>query len=113
MKIAVVRVRGTVRINHDVRETFRTLGLQQKNHCTILEDAPHVQGMLKVIEPYATWGAVNDETLKALSKNKEKIIRLNPPRKGYGRKGVKMPFAKGGAHGNRGEKINDLLTRMM
>ncbi len=38
------------------------------------------------------------------------VIRLPPPRKGY--EGVKRSFVEGGALGNRGERINDLLHRM-
>ncbi len=38
---------------------------------------------------------------------------LNPPRKGFGRKGIKVAFAVGGALGYRGEKINDLILRML
>lgn len=113
MKLAVVRVRGDVRIKHQVRETLRILGLQKKNHCTIIEDKPHLIGMLSRVEPYITWGMVDDKTATAIQKKGEKIFRLGPPRKGYGRKGVKMPFRLGGAYGNRKEKINDLLARMM
>jgi large subunit ribosomal protein L30 len=39
------------------------------------------------------------------------VIRLHPPRKGY--EGIKRPFSLGGALGYRGEKINDLLRRMI
>ena len=38
---------------------------------------------------------------------------LNPPIKGYERKGTKMPFSLGGALGYRKEKINDLIKRML
>lgn len=112
MKIAILRVRGTVRREHDVRKVFETFGLNQKNHCTIVEDSPHVQGMLKIIAPFATWGPVEEKVLGQL-KSKDKIIRLSPPKKGYGRKGVKVPYKKGGTCGNRGEKINELLMRMV
>jgi large subunit ribosomal protein L30 len=40
-------------------------------------------------------------------------FRLNSPKKGYGRKGIKKPFSLGGALGSRLEKINDLIRRMM
>jgi len=40
------------------------------------------------------------------------VFRLNPPRKGFERKGIKKPFKLGGALGYRGEKINALLERM-
>ncbi len=41
------------------------------------------------------------------------VFRLHPPRKGYDRGGIKKPFVVGGALGYRGEKINDLLNKMM
>ena len=47
------------------------------------------------------------------NKKYKKFIRLSPPKKGYGRNGIKKPFSKGGALGNRAEKINDLIRRMI
>ncbi|MEA2034996.1 MAG: 50S ribosomal protein L30 [Euryarchaeota archaeon] len=38
------------------------------------------------------------------------VLRLHPPRKGY--KSIKRTFQQGGALGNYGSKINDLLYRM-
>ena len=40
-------------------------------------------------------------------------FRLSPPIKGFGRKGTKLQFSLGGALGNRKEKINELLKRMI
>lgn len=39
------------------------------------------------------------------------VFRLSPPRKGYG--GVKRSYREGGALGDRGEAINELLLRML
>ena len=39
------------------------------------------------------------------------VIRLAPPRKGYG--GIKRAFNAGGSLGYRGDKINELLIRMI
>lgn len=39
------------------------------------------------------------------------VFRLHPPRGGHGT--IKRPFKDGGALGYRGEKINELLERMM
>lgn len=41
------------------------------------------------------------------------FFKLSPPRKGFERKGVKVPFSMGGVLGYRKEKINDLLKRML
>jgi len=50
-------------------------------------------------------------TVKQL--NLKPVFRLRPPRKGYERKGVKNSFSIGGALGNRREKINELIKRMI
>jgi large subunit ribosomal protein L30 len=44
--------------------------------------------------------------------NLKPFFRLHPPRKGYGRKGIKYPYTVGGALGYRGETINQLITKM-
>jgi large subunit ribosomal protein L30 len=114
MKIAVVRVRGQVHVRKEITHALRLLRLEKKNHCTVIEDQTHTKGMLEMIKNYATWGPVDDPTLALLKKRgKGPLYRLNPPRKGYGRKGIKLPFVKGGALGNRGEKMTDLIKRMV
>jgi len=40
-------------------------------------------------------------------------FRLNPPRKGFEREGIKKPYGLGGALGNRGDKMKDLVERMI
>jgi large subunit ribosomal protein L30 len=39
------------------------------------------------------------------------LFRLHPPKNGY--EGIKRAYGNGGALGYRGEKINDLITRML
>lgn len=41
------------------------------------------------------------------------VFRLNPPKKGFEREGIKKPFTVGGALGDRKDKINDLIMRMI
>ena len=113
MKLAVVRIRGSLQLTHEVRDTLRMLNLGKPNHCVVLEDTPSVRGMLAKVSHVVTWGPVDANAEAEIKKRGEKVFRLNPPRKGYGRKGVKMPFTKGGALGDRAEKINDLLLRMV
>ncbi|HLC92552.1 MAG TPA: 50S ribosomal protein L30 [archaeon] len=62
-----------------------------------------------------------DELAKAIysGKNKlkelglEPLFRLNPPKKGHERGGIKKPYRQGGALGNRGKEINELIMRMI
>lgn len=41
------------------------------------------------------------------------FFRMRPPRKGYGRQGIKKSFKIGGALGYRGKDINILIKRML
>lgn len=140
-KIAVILVRGLIDVKKPVKDTLKMLRLTHKNHCAVLENNPISQGMLKKAKDYITWGEISEEIFKELvekrgeeykgpetcskgkikykrlfaynNKKYKKYFRLNPPRKGFGRKGIKMPFKVGGALGYRGEKINDLIGRML
>jgi len=71
------------------------------------------------VKDLVTYGEINEDTLKELiekrgKKIKEKyFFRLHPPRGGFERKGTKVSYKLGGAVGYRGDKINDLIRRMM
>jgi len=139
-QLAVVLVRGFAKIPYFIEETFDRLHLHRKNICVIINDTPALHGMLLKIEDYITWGEVSPETVaqlvakrgivknERLTDSKKKYsyrafeyqskkyfpyFYLNPPRKGFGRKGIKVAFAAGGALGYRGENINDLIMRML
>jgi large subunit ribosomal protein L30 len=112
-KIAVVLVRGSIGVSRPMRDTLLFLNLKRKNGCTVLDKTPTVVGMVRKVKDLVTWGEVSPETINRLKKHtKNRIISLHPPRKGFGRKGIKAPFSIGGALGYRGEKMNDLIERM-
>lgn len=54
---------------------------------------------------------VKDEFQYAKLEGAKPLFRLAPPRKGY--EGNKKSFRDGGALGYRGDKINDLIARML
>ncbi len=139
-KLAVVLVRGLVKVPRPIKETLFLLNLTRKNHCIVLENNSVNQGMLVKVKDYITWGEISPETFRGLiqkrgepflqretdSKGKytykyltvagkkyKKYFRLNPPRKGFGRKGIKVSFNASGGLGYRGEKMNDLIMRML
>lgn len=41
------------------------------------------------------------------------FFRLSPPVKGFERKGIKVPYTRGGVLGNRGESMKDLIAKML
>lgn len=138
--IAVVLIRGSIDMTQQLKDALRVLGLHRKNHCVVVNDNPVTQGMILKVKDYITWGEITEQTFKEMvekrgkefkarqtdskkkysyrvlqynSKKYKPYFALNPPRKGFGRKGIKVAFRAGGALGNRGEKINDLLQRMI
>ena len=113
-KIAIIRIRGPVKVNRDIEETLNFLKLQKKNSCRIIEETPSIKGMIEKVKSYVTYGPIDAETEKALQKRtKVNVARLNSPRGGFERKGIKLPFLKGGALGDRKEKIKELILKMV
>ncbi|MEE9525238.1 MAG: uL30 family ribosomal protein [Candidatus Woesearchaeota archaeon] len=116
-KIAIVRIRGSVKLKKEVKDTLNMLKLYKQNSCVIVNASPSMLGMIKKVQSYITWGEVDEETASLLKEKRQekdkKYFRLHPPRKGFERKGIKIPFKQGGALGPRGTKINDLIKRMI
>ena len=114
MKLAVVRIRSSACCTYGVLRTLKLLNLESKNSCVIIEETPAVKGMLQKVKHMITWGPADDATIKAMEKKKRgRRYCLQPPRKGFGKKGVKMPFRSKGSLGNRDKSISDLLKRMI
>ena len=140
--LAVIRIRGTVKAKQDAVDTLKLLRLNKKMHCVVLSENPSYKGMLQKAKDYITWGTVSDEILASLvtkrgrkdgnirlndkeakavidalkAKGKvpegvKPVFRLNPPSKGFDN-GIKHHFPDGEL-GYRGDKINELLLRMI
>ena len=65
---------------------------------------------------FPSFGALAEAVLKGKADlqhldDVKPVFRLHPPRKGFG--GVKRAFRQGGALGDRGTAINELLLRML
>ena len=141
-KLCVVRIRGIINIHRDVKKTLEMLNLYRKNYCTLIPNTPSMLGMVKRVKDYITWGEVEDSTIKLLfekrgllyegseedSKGKikydsryntfngkkyKKYFKLQPPKGGFERKGIKKTFNVGGALGYRKEEINKLVEKMI
>lgn len=139
---AVIRIKGSVGLRKDVKDTFSMLRLNRKMHCVVLKDTDNVRGMLQKVRNWSTYGEIDDKVLRHLiekrgrklgDKKLEKkeaeeifnkiketgkvpseikpVFRLTPPSKGF-KKSIKQHYPKGEL-GYRGEKINELLKRMI
>ena len=139
---AAVRIRGSVNVARDVKDTLGMLRLTRVNHCVVIPKTPGYEGMLRKARSYITWGEVDQETLEKLVAKRGRlpgdrrvpekdarelarrimkdgfpkdsdvkpVFRLSPPTRGY--RSIRLPFPRGDL-GNRGEKINELLKRMI
>lgn len=113
-KLAIVRIHGQVRNNGKRHRAMIQLGIDKKFSVLVAEDTPLFRSQIQLIDPDVTWGEASEELIATLSKkSKEKVLHLNPPKGGLGRKGIKMPHSKKGATGYRGAKINDLIKKMI
>ncbi|MBI2541102.1 50S ribosomal protein L30 [Candidatus Woesearchaeota archaeon] len=140
-QLAAIRIKGMVNTNRRIEDTLSMLRLYRRNYCAVAPDTHIIVGMLKKAKDCITWGEIDNDTFKMLvekrgeefkgtekdSKNKieyndfavidnkkiKKYFRLNSPKKGFGRKGLKHTFKEGGALGYRGSAINDLIKRMI
>lgn len=111
-KIVAVRVRGMQGVSERVQRTLYQLGLRRKHAFAVLPDTTTARAMLAVARNHCTWGEASEETVKALEeKGKKSRKGLHPPRGGW-KGSIKKHFPKG-ALGCRGEKINDLIKKML
>ncbi|MCX6709751.1 MAG: uL30 family ribosomal protein [Candidatus Woesearchaeota archaeon] len=117
-KIAVIRIRGCVRSMQQTIDTLNMLGLQRKNSMIIFEKNDSTMGMVKKVKDFVTYGEIDDALAKSIAEkrpeqNEKGFYRLNPPRGGFERKGIKTGYSIGGALGYRGADMAKLIKRML
>ncbi|MCD6383132.1 MAG: 50S ribosomal protein L30 [Thermoplasmata archaeon] len=83
MSYAVVRVRGTVNVRRDIRETLRMLRLNRVNHCVVIPETPQYRGMLNKVKDYITWGEIDKETLKEMLLKRGRLLGDEPVTEKY------------------------------
>ena len=133
--LAVIRVRGTVKVRGSIAETMDRLRLKRVNNLVLVTATPGYKGMVDKSKDFVTYGEIDERTLSRLFASKgieakpadvksllggEKTakelgiampIRMHPPKHGY--EGIKRGYNQSGALGNRGAEINELIARML
>jgi ribosomal protein L30/L7E len=112
--ICIIRIRGKVGIDRDVKETFDRLRLRKKYSCIVIEKPTKEQlGMIKKLRNFIAFGTIKSSTHKKLVEKRKtrtkNFFRLHPPRGGIN---SKLHFPKG-VLGDNKDKINDLVERML
>ena len=114
--IVVIRIKGQIGLRKNVKETLDRLKIRKKYSCVVLENPNEAQlGMVKSVRDFVAFGEINEDTYKKLVEKRagkiKNFFRLHPPRKGIE---SKKGFGDGkGVLGDHGNKINDLVLRML
>ena len=138
--ICIIRIRGQVNLNSDIKNTLDRLRLRRKYSCVVLVPTKELEGRIKKIRNFVAFGKIKNEVFEKLiekrgqilDKNKKtkieakKVIEGLEKGKKYEdfnlkpffrlhppRKGInsKLHFPRG-VLGDNKEKINDLIERM-
>ncbi|MEM0037709.1 MAG: 50S ribosomal protein L30 [Zestosphaera sp.] len=80
---AIVRVRGLADVPPDVENTLRKLRLTRKYTTVIYPKNSSVDGMLRVIKEWVTWGEIDENTLKELLLKRGKLVGNKPITEGF------------------------------
>ncbi|MDM7934546.1 MAG: 50S ribosomal protein L30 [Methanothrix sp.] len=70
---AVVRLRGEVNLRPEVRDTLEMLRIHRINHCVLVKEDPHYQGMIQKVKDYVAWGRIDEETLAMLLERRGRL----------------------------------------
>jgi large subunit ribosomal protein L30 len=120
-KVAIILVRGLIKVHRDVKSTLKLLNLAKKHTLVIVPDTPITRGMLTKIKDVATFGTISQGMISEITSKRKNLstkkdglkFHLNSPRGGFERKGIKTSFAMGGALGERKDKIAELIKKML
>ena len=139
--LAIIRIKGKVKIREEIEETLFRLRLRKKYSCTLIDEKDKVKiGMLKKIKDYVAFGEIDKATLTRLIekrgerqdkreiKEPEKIAEEILKGKNIEELGLKSYFRlappRGGLKsskkqfprgvlGNHGKEINKLIEKML
>jgi len=100
MVFAIIRVRGIVNVNPDIKRTLELLRLTKVNHCTLLEENEVYKGMLQKVKDYTTWGEIDKETLTKLIGSRGMLV---------GDKQITEEYVKSATSHNNFEKLSQAI----
>lgn len=93
--IAVVRVRGHMRLRQTIEDAMRGLRLTRVNHCVVVPDTPEVLGMVRKAKDYLTWGPVSASEIEELVRTRGRLLGDRPITDEYVREKTKLDGIQG------------------
>jgi large subunit ribosomal protein L30 len=76
--IAVVRIRGPVKVNHEINDTLEMMRITRTNHATLVDDRPQYLGMLQKCKDYIAFGEITEDMLAKLLAKRGKVVGEQP-----------------------------------
>lgn len=70
---AVVRLRGQVNVRYTIEDTMKMLRLHRVNHCVLVPENPHFNGMVLKVKDYVAYGKVDAKTLVEILENRGRL----------------------------------------
>lgn len=72
--IVVVRLRSSIGLRKEVKETLTMLNLSRVNHAVIIDNRSSFRGMLQTAKDTLTWGEINAPTFARLLRKRGRLI---------------------------------------
>ena len=70
---AVIRLRSSIGLKKEIRDTFKMLRLNTVNNCVIVPETPSLKGMVKKMRDYVTYGEIDKEMLVDMLKKRLRL----------------------------------------
>lgn len=83
MKLAVVRIRGSVNVPREVRRILDQLGLERPNNVVLIDDNETYLGMLQRVRHLVTYGSLSQGAVDMLLRKRGEVRGLGRLTDGY------------------------------
>ncbi|PIU75985.1 50S ribosomal protein L30 [Candidatus Pacearchaeota archaeon CG06_land_8_20_14_3_00_35_12] len=79
MKIAIIKIVGSIDASKDEKRTLDLLRLRKKNVCVLVDKKPEILGMIEKIKRYVCAGEIDNDVFKLLIEKRGKSAGKNMP----------------------------------
>lgn len=76
--VVVIRIRSSIGLRQEVKETLALLSLSRVNHAVVLDKRPTYLGMFQRAKDAITWGELDAPTLSHLLRKRGRLIGEKP-----------------------------------
>ena len=90
--MAVIRIRGEVRVDKRIEDTLKMLRLLKKNRCSVVPNTRSYLGMLGKVKDYCTFGEIDEDTLALLIEKRGRLKGDKPLTYDYLKQKLKVDF---------------------